>query len=169
MVQLSWLGVLRKVEGHRFGSWSGPMPGLQVWSPAGVRTGSNRSMFLSHTDVSLPLFLSPSHLSKKKGGEGRKEEGRRSVMALCPPPTPSPQQPLTLSGSVFWNCHVNEIIHYLPTCVWLLSLRTMTLGFTCVVSAVPFYSKRRTFAQTDPSLLIHLELISSGLFMTEVL
>ena len=48
-----------KQKGYRFESWSGHMPGLWVWSPVGVRMRSNWSIFLSHIDVSLPLFHPP--------------------------------------------------------------------------------------------------------------
>ena len=42
-----------KRKGGEFNSWSGHMPGLQVWSPAGACARCNRSMFLSHINVSL--------------------------------------------------------------------------------------------------------------------
>ena len=45
-------------EGCQFTFQSGHMPGLQAWSPVRVHVRGNRSMFLSHNDVSLPLFLS---------------------------------------------------------------------------------------------------------------
>ena len=44
-----------------FGSVSGHVPRLQVWSLVGAHTGSNQLMFFSHTDVSVSL---PSSLSK---------------------------------------------------------------------------------------------------------
>ena len=44
----------RKLRGHRFNSWSGQMPRLQVRSLVRACARSNRSMFLSHFDVSLP-------------------------------------------------------------------------------------------------------------------
>ena len=47
-----------KQKGQMFDSWSGPMPGMQVWSLYGMYVRGSRSMFLSHIDVSLPL--SPS-------------------------------------------------------------------------------------------------------------
>ena len=33
------------------------MPGLRAWSPVGARMRGNRSMFLSHISISLPLFF----------------------------------------------------------------------------------------------------------------
>ena len=61
-----------KVKGCWFNSWTGHMPELQVGSLVGVH-----AMFLSHTDVSLPLFLPPfPSLNKGKKERGRKEEGR---------------------------------------------------------------------------------------------
>ena len=53
-------GVLpRKPKGSQFNSRSGHMPGLRVWSPVRVCARDNPQMFLSHMDVSLPLFLPP--------------------------------------------------------------------------------------------------------------
>ena len=52
-------------KGFWFDSWSGHMPGLPVQYLVGVCTRGNRSMFLSHMGVSLPLSL-PSTLSKSK-------------------------------------------------------------------------------------------------------
>ena len=46
-----------KLQGGRFDSWSGHMPRLWVWSRVLGAVKDNRSMFLSHEDVSLPLFL----------------------------------------------------------------------------------------------------------------
>ena len=48
-----------KSKGCRFDSWSGHMPRLQVWSPVGVSTRGNWSMFLSCIDVSLLLSPPP--------------------------------------------------------------------------------------------------------------
>ena len=42
----------------QFDSQSGHIPRLRVQSPVGVGTVGNRSMFLSHIDVSLPFSLS---------------------------------------------------------------------------------------------------------------
>ena len=51
-------------KGHRFDSQSKHMPGLRVWSLVGAPTIGNRSMFLSHVDVSLPpLPLKPICMS----------------------------------------------------------------------------------------------------------
>ena len=46
-------------KGCRFDSCPGYMPGFQVWSLGRAHTRGNRSMFLSHIDVSLSLFLPP--------------------------------------------------------------------------------------------------------------
>ena len=46
-----------RTKGHWFDSWTGRMPGLQVWSPGRMRSRDNGSMFLSHINVSLHLFL----------------------------------------------------------------------------------------------------------------
>ena len=54
-----------KVKGPRSDSLSGHMPRLRVRSLAGACTWGNLSMFLSHIDVSLPLFL-PSLPSLQK-------------------------------------------------------------------------------------------------------
>ena len=59
VAQLVWISSCNP-EGHRFGSWSGHMPGLQVQLPIEVCLGGNQSMFLSHIDVSLPLPPCPS-------------------------------------------------------------------------------------------------------------
>ena len=48
-----------KAKGHRFDSQSGHMQGLWVRYPVGVLLRGNQSMFFSHIDVSLPLFLPP--------------------------------------------------------------------------------------------------------------
>ena len=56
----------RKVKVCRFDSWSGHMPGLPVQSPVRAHMGGNRSKFLSHTDVFLPLFLTFFPLLKNK-------------------------------------------------------------------------------------------------------
>ena len=55
----------RKAKDCLLDSWSGHVPGLQVQSPVTVHTKSSQSMFLSHTDVSLPLSPSLPLLSKK--------------------------------------------------------------------------------------------------------
>ena len=47
------------VKGHQFNSQWGHMPGWQVWSPVGVCTRRNQSMFVSHIDVSPPHFFPP--------------------------------------------------------------------------------------------------------------
>ena len=44
----------------------GHMPELLVQSQAGELRRGNQSMFLSHIDVSLPLSLAPSPVSKHK-------------------------------------------------------------------------------------------------------
>ena len=49
------LTLTHKSKGHRFDSWSGHRPGL--WVASLVCRG--RSMFLSHTEFSLPLFFPP--------------------------------------------------------------------------------------------------------------
>ena len=49
-----------KAKGLRFYSRSGHMPGLQVRSSVAEHMRGNGSMFLSHVDVSLLLFLPPS-------------------------------------------------------------------------------------------------------------
>ena len=46
-------------KGQEFDSQSGHMPGSQVQSLAGVQMKGNQWEFLSHIDVSLPLFLPP--------------------------------------------------------------------------------------------------------------
>ena len=62
-----WLGVsvgwsiIHTLKGCEFGSQSGHMPRLP---PMGARVAGNQSMFPSHINVSLFLFL-PSSLSKK--------------------------------------------------------------------------------------------------------
>ena len=48
----------RKAKGHQFDSCSGPVPGLWMRSPFGIRTRDNRWAFLSR--VSVSLTLSPS-------------------------------------------------------------------------------------------------------------
>ena len=48
-----------------FDSWSGHMLGLWVQALVEAHVRGNQSMFLSHIDVSLPVFL-PSALSKNK-------------------------------------------------------------------------------------------------------
>ena len=48
-----------KAKGCWFDPQSGHMPGLWVQSPVGVCMISNQSVFMSHTNVSLPLFLLP--------------------------------------------------------------------------------------------------------------
>ena len=56
-------------KGHPFDSWSEHMPGLRVCSLVGAHTRDNRSMFLSHISVSLPLSIPPfpsTSLSLKK-------------------------------------------------------------------------------------------------------
>ena len=46
----------RKVKGHRFNSWSGHMPGF--WDQSSVEACAGvTNLFLSHIDVSVPLFL----------------------------------------------------------------------------------------------------------------
>ena len=47
-----------KPKGHRFDSWSGHVPGLQVWSWVGGHMKGNQSMFLSHQCFSS-FFPSP--------------------------------------------------------------------------------------------------------------
>ena len=47
----------RKAKGHRFDSLLELVPGLQFRSWVGACVRSNWSMFLSHINVSLPLFL----------------------------------------------------------------------------------------------------------------
>ena len=56
---VSWSS-LPKVKGHWFDSRSRHLPGLQVWSLVRAHTRGNRLRYLSHVDVSLPLFLLPS-------------------------------------------------------------------------------------------------------------
>ena len=46
------------LKGRQLTSQSGHIPRLQVQSPVGSHMEGNRSMFLSHTDVSLSLSLS---------------------------------------------------------------------------------------------------------------
>ena len=58
-VWLSFWVSSQKAKGRWLNSQSDHMPGLWVWSPVGAHVRGNRLMFLSHTDVSLPLFLSP--------------------------------------------------------------------------------------------------------------
>ena len=48
-----------KAKGCHFDSGSGHMPRLWMQSPVGVPTRGKLSMFLSHTDASLPLFFLP--------------------------------------------------------------------------------------------------------------
>ena len=63
LVWLSCWALSHKPKSHGFDSQSGHMSGLRVQSLVGVCSGGNTSMFLSHTDVSLPLSF-PSPLSK---------------------------------------------------------------------------------------------------------
>ena len=51
------------------------MSGLQVWSLEGVRMRSNRSMFLSHLDVSLPPFPLEG---RKAGRQARRKGGKEA-------------------------------------------------------------------------------------------
>ena len=44
-------------KGCRFDSQSGQIPRLWVQAPVGEHLGGNQSMFLSHIDVCLSLFL----------------------------------------------------------------------------------------------------------------
>ena len=56
-----------KAKGHQFDSWSGHMRGLAVRSPSVACMRGNRSMFISHIDVSMFFSLSfslPSPPSK---------------------------------------------------------------------------------------------------------
>ena len=46
-----------KLKGCGFNSQSGHMPGLRARSLVGAHARGDRLMFLSHIDVSLPLFL----------------------------------------------------------------------------------------------------------------
>ena len=55
-----------KLNGHWVNSQSGHMPRLQVQPPVTACGRGNQSMFLSHTDVSLPVFLLPSLKNKSK-------------------------------------------------------------------------------------------------------
>ena len=48
-----------KPKSDGFDSWSQYMPGLWVQSLVGVYARCNQSVFLSHIDDSLPLFLPP--------------------------------------------------------------------------------------------------------------
>ena len=52
-----------KAKSRQFDSQSWYVPALQVWSPVGTHARGNQSMFLSHTDVSLPFSL-PSPLCR---------------------------------------------------------------------------------------------------------
>ena len=56
---VGWV-LYHRAKGHQFYSWSEHMLGLQVWSLVGAHMRGNQSMFLSHIDVSFPLFLPPS-------------------------------------------------------------------------------------------------------------
>ena len=56
----------RKAKVCRFDSLSGHVPGLWVWSPVGVCMRGNQLMFVSHINVSLPIFLPPFPPSLKK-------------------------------------------------------------------------------------------------------
>ena len=60
----SWVSSC-KAKDRRFDSRSGHMPGLWARFPVGVHVRGKWSMFLSHIDVSLPLFL-PRFPSLKK-------------------------------------------------------------------------------------------------------
>ena len=53
-----------RLKGHQFDSRSGHMLGCGLWPQVAARVGSNRSMFLSHIDVSLLSLSLPSSLSK---------------------------------------------------------------------------------------------------------
>ena len=46
-------------KAHWVDSQAGHMPGLWAWCPVGGVVRSNLSMYLSHIDISLPLFLPP--------------------------------------------------------------------------------------------------------------
>ena len=73
-----------KLEGCRFDSRSGHMPRLQVWSPVGARTRGNRSMFLSHIDVFLPLSFSlPSLLKSISMSSGEDFRKAKGSVKLC--------------------------------------------------------------------------------------
>ena len=45
-------------------SGQGTLTGLQVWSPVGAHTRGNQSVFISHVNVSLPLFPPPLKINK---------------------------------------------------------------------------------------------------------
>ena len=66
---LAWLSGLGVVpQNEKSGQLlfrSGHMPGLQVRSPVGVHREGSQLMFLSHIDVSFPLFLPSLPLSLK--------------------------------------------------------------------------------------------------------
>ena len=57
LVWLSCWVLSCRLKGCWFNSWAGKVPGLQVWSSAGVCARGNWLIFLFHIDVSLPLFL----------------------------------------------------------------------------------------------------------------
>ena len=57
--------LLHKAKSHQFNSQSGNMPGLQVWSPVRVHKRGNQLIFLSHIDVSPPLFSHSFSLARK--------------------------------------------------------------------------------------------------------
>ena len=63
---VTWVCPARGKVGSVIPDPSGHVPGLPVWSPVGVRTRGSQALFLSHADVSLPLFLPSSSLSKNK-------------------------------------------------------------------------------------------------------
>ena len=49
----------RRMKGRQFDSQSGHMPGLHVQSLDGIHTKGIQLIFLSHIDISVPLFLPP--------------------------------------------------------------------------------------------------------------
>ena len=55
--RLNCLGVIPQSERSPVKFRTGHAPGLRVWFLVGVHTRGNQLMFLSHIDVSLPLFL----------------------------------------------------------------------------------------------------------------
>ena len=69
-----------KPKGHQFDSWSGHMPGLWVWSLVRAHARGNQSMFLSHTDVSLPLSLSLLSLLLKSKTMSSGEDKKKTLI-----------------------------------------------------------------------------------------
>ena len=73
---VGWVSFCRP-KGCSFDSWSGYMSRLWVWSPVGVHTKGNQSMFLSLLSrIDVSFFLC-SPLSKKKKKKGKRKKKRK--------------------------------------------------------------------------------------------